>query len=89
MLSTAIVGLRHAVAHMCQTGDPWAKCGPRSLNFKPPPTQLFWNSSGLYLRIKANNFAILVILKKLFSFQAPFTAIIITSQRCWLHIKRS
>jgi len=30
------------------------------------------------------NFAILVILKKLFSFQAPFTEIIITSQRCWL-----
>jgi len=42
---TGIVGLQHAVAHMCQTGGPWAKCGPprllcgpRSSNFKPQST---------------------------------------------------
>ena len=38
MLSTGIVGLQHAVAHMYQTGGPRAKCGPRSLNFKPQLT---------------------------------------------------
>jgi len=55
MLSTGIIGLQHAVAHMCQTGGQRAKCGPRSLNFKPQSTQLFWNNSDLYLRIKAND----------------------------------
>jgi len=38
MLSTGIVGLQHAVAHICQTGGPRAKFGPRSLNVKPQPT---------------------------------------------------
>jgi len=40
MLSIGNVGLQHAVAqaHMYQTGGPQAKCGPRSLNFKPQPT---------------------------------------------------
>jgi len=28
MLSTGVVGLQHAIAHMCQTGGPWVKCGP-------------------------------------------------------------
>jgi len=55
MLSASIVGLQHAVAHMCQTGGQRAKCGPRSLNFKPQPTQLFCNSSGLYLCLRAND----------------------------------
>jgi len=32
MLSTGIVGLQHAVAHICQIG------GTRSLNFNPQPT---------------------------------------------------
>jgi len=42
---TGIVGVQHAVTHMCQTCGPWAKygrhvflCRPRSLNFKPQPT---------------------------------------------------
>jgi len=30
MFSTSIVGLQHAVAHMCQTGGPRAKCGQQS-----------------------------------------------------------
>jgi len=38
MLSTGIVGLQHALAHLYQTGGPGVKCGPRSLNFKPQPT---------------------------------------------------
>jgi len=37
MLSTGIVGLQHAIAHMYQTGGPRAKCGPRSLNIEPQP----------------------------------------------------
>jgi len=32
---TGIVGLQHAVAHMCQTGGPWAKCGPPRLFMWP------------------------------------------------------
>jgi len=35
MLSTGIVGLQRAVAHMCQTGGPRVKCGPPRL-FKWP-----------------------------------------------------
>jgi len=31
MLSTGIVGLQHAVAHICQTGGLRVKCGQRSL----------------------------------------------------------
>jgi len=38
MLSAGIVGLQHAVAHMCQTGGQRAIRGPRSLNSKPQPT---------------------------------------------------
>jgi len=38
MFLTGIVGVQHAVAHMYQTCGPQAKCGPRSLNFKPQPT---------------------------------------------------
>jgi len=34
MLSTGIVGLQHAVAHMCQTGGPWAN-GPPLLVMLP------------------------------------------------------
>jgi len=38
MLSTGIVRLQHAVAHVYQTGGPRAERGPRSLNFNPQPT---------------------------------------------------
>jgi len=31
MLSTGVVGLQPAVAHMYQASGPRAKCGPRSL----------------------------------------------------------
>ena len=93
MLSLGIVGLQHAVAHMYQTGDPQAKRGPRSLNFNPQPSQHFWNSSGLYLRIKANDgichvitFSLFLLKDILFSGSFHCDITIITSQSCWLRI---
>ena len=38
MLSTGIVGLQHAAAHICQTGGPRAKLGREAEILKPQPT---------------------------------------------------